>query len=123
VCDFCGRFDKKFENEDYRDLHLYNVCPMIMICEGCAQAVEINTFTAHQVGECKNSKYFKKCPRCKEAVHQSNYKVHVEKKECIPFKPPAGANRCPLCHLDIDPGKEGWKSHLVTTGCENNPRK
>ncbi len=38
-------------------------------------------------------------------------------------KPLASANRCPLCHLDINPGVNGWKEHLVDEGCENNPRK
>lgn len=96
---------------------------MLLICEECKQAVEINSYTSHLASECKNSKYYKKCPRCKECVHQRNYKSHTEKKECIPAQPLAAANRCPLCHLDIDPGKEGWITHLSKEGCENNPRK
>lgn len=104
-------------------MHLYNACPMLLICEECKQAVEISTFTSHQIGECKNSKYFKRCPRCKEAVHQKEYNAHVQRKECIPAKPLAVANRCPLCHLDIDPGQDGWRTHLAEEGCENNPRK
>lgn len=40
----------------------------------------------------------------------------------MPAKPMAAANRCPLCHLDINPGVNGWKEHLVDEGCENNPR-
>ena len=51
-------------------MHLFNACPMLMICEECKQAVEVSAHTGHQIGECKNSKYFKRCPRCKEAVHQ-----------------------------------------------------
>eukprot|EP00919_Chromeraceae_sp_WS-2016_P011820 GHVR01027602.1.p1 GENE.GHVR01027602.1~~GHVR01027602.1.p1 ORF type:complete len:105 (-),score=1.29 GHVR01027602.1:10-324(-) len=104
-------------------MHFYHACPMLTICAECNQAIEINFLTAHLVGECGNSKYFKKCPRCKESVHQKNFKSHVEKKECLSAKPLAVANRCPLCHIDIDPGMKGWRAHLVAEGCDNNPRK
>lgn len=114
--------DKRFVEEDYKDMHYFNACPMLIICTECGQGIEISTLTSHLVGECANSKYYKKCPRCKEAVHQKNYKSHVEKKECLSAKPLAAANRCPLCHLDINPGVNGWKEHLVDEGCENNPR-
>ena len=50
---------------------------MLIICSECGQGIEINTLTSHLVGECANSKYYKKCPRCKEAVHQKSYKAHV----------------------------------------------
>lgn len=103
-------------------MHLFNACPMLVICKECGQASEISTYTAHLVGECKNSKYYKKCPRCKEAIHQKNYKLHVEAKECLSAKPMAVNNRCPLCHLDIPPGAAGWKEHLLEDSCENNPR-
>ena len=98
-------------------MHYYNACPMLVICNECNQGVEISTYTSHLVGECQNSKYYKKCPRCKEAVQQKVYKQHVESKECLPAKPMAANNRCPLCHMDISPGVNGWKEHLIEEGC------
>lgn len=49
---------------------------MLMLCE-CQQAIEVSSLSSHLTSECKNSKYYKKCPRCKEAVHQGKYKSHV----------------------------------------------
>jgi hypothetical protein len=39
-------------------------------------------------------------------------------------KPVEVASRCPLCHCDIAPGDEGWKSHLMTgmlLFCQHHP--
>ena len=41
---------------------------------------------------------------------------------CIPAKLLTIANRCPLCHQDIQPGENGWKKHLIKDGCPNNDR-
>lgn len=43
-------------------------------------------------------------------------------KECLTAKAPATANRCPLCHEDIDPGDPGWIKHLAKEKCPNNSR-
>lgn len=94
---------------------------MLVQCE-CGQAIEVAELTKHLLSECRNSKYYKRCARCKEAIHQRNYRAHTEAKECLPAKPPASAGRCPLCHEDIDYGEEGWHKHLALEGCPNHNR-
>ena len=33
-------------------------------------------------------------------------------------------NHCPLCHLTVPSGEEGWKNHLMgPNGCKQNPRR
>ena len=77
----------------------------------------------HLVEECDNSKDFKRCPRCKEAVHVRDFEQHLDEALCNVAKPPSSANRCPLCHQDIKPaGPEGWKRHLLVDICPNNER-
>ena len=66
---------------------------------------------------------FRSCPRCKEPIYKTDYDRHIAEKMCIPWKAENVANRCPLCHIDITPpGHLGWKLHLQTNGCPNNPR-
>jgi centrosomal protein CEP104 len=97
TCEFCGKYDPQLVDDNYRDIHLFNACPMLILCE-CQQAIEVSSLSSHLLSECKNSKYYKRCPRCKEAIHQRNYRAHTEAKECNPAKPMAANNRCPLCH-------------------------
>lgn len=34
------------------------------------------------------------------------------------------ANHCPLCHMNIEPGEEGWRNHLIPeSGCAFNSRR
>ena len=36
----------------------------------------------------------------------------------------AGKSHCPLCHLNIKSGEDGWKEHLMgKDGCKQNPRR
>lgn len=67
-CDYCKQFDKRLEDENYRDKHLYSSCPMIVLCRECKQAVEVRNMNTHLLSECAQHKYFKRCPKCKEAV-------------------------------------------------------
>lgn len=76
-CNFCRKFDERFAGEDFIALHYFHSCPVLMLCLECRQVVEISYLTTHMLSECENSKYYKKCPRCKEAVHQKNFKTHV----------------------------------------------
>lgn len=72
--------------------------------------------------ECQDSKKFRKCPRCKEPIHVNQYNEHIKDNSCFPGKSLSVANRCPLCHTDIEQGPEGWRKHLAVQGCPNNER-
>jgi len=74
---------------------------MINLCRECHQAVEVSNLNNHLLNECTNHKYYKKCPKCKEAIASREYNMHTKLKDCITAKAPAQANRCPLCHEDI----------------------
>jgi len=65
---------------------------------------------------------YKKCPRCKQAIHVDVYEQHSNEMNCLIAKPESEANRCPLCGTDTGPGVIGWKRHLVYEGCPNNER-
>lgn len=121
-CDFCGKADRLFADKGKLDIHLWKDCPMLAICQMCEQVVEISCLNSHLLDECDFKKSFRKCPRCKEAIHANNYKQHTEEMACLPNKPANVANRCALCHSDIMPGEIGWKNHLISEGCPNNER-
>lgn len=95
---------------------------MLTVCTMCNQVVEISCLNTHYLDECEYKKSFRKCPRCKEAIHSNNFKEHTEEMACLPFKNLNVANRCSLCHTDIMPGETGWKTHLIAEGCPNNER-
>lgn len=122
TCDFCQKTDKMFLDKGKLDIHLWKDCPMLTLCQMCEQVVEISCLNTHLLEECDFKKSFRKCPRCKEAIHSNNYKQHTDEMACLPNKPLNVANRCPLCHSDIMPGEMGWKSHLISEGCPNNER-
>ena len=122
TCDFCGKIDKNFLDKKKLDIHLWKDCPMLNLCQMCEQVVEISCLNSHLLEECDFKKSFKKCPRCKEAIHSNNYKQHTDEMACLPNKPGNVANRCPLCHTDIIPGEMGWKNHLISEGCPNNEK-
>lgn len=46
-CDYCKLFDKRLEDENYRDKHLYSSCPMIVLCRECKQAIEVRNLNTH----------------------------------------------------------------------------
>lgn len=92
-------------------------------CKFCASVCEISSYNSHLKLECANKDLFRECPRCKEPVMKKDYDVHTSEKLCLPAKSASSANRCPLCHLDVVPsGKAGWEKHLLSDGCQNNPR-
>ena len=122
TCDFCGKIDKNFLEKGKLDIHLWKDCSMLNLCQMCEQVVEISCLNSHLLEECDFKKSFRKCPRCKEAIHSNNYKQHSDEMACLPNKATNVANRCPLCHTDIMPGDMGWKSHLISEGCPNNER-
>ena len=36
VCEFCGKFNKEFIDNNKLDIHLWKECPMLTTCEHCA---------------------------------------------------------------------------------------
>lgn len=48
--------------------------------------------------------------------------AHKRSWFCKPLPPVDVGNRCPLCHKDIPPEKEGWLGHLIGAGCAQNQR-
>ncbi len=53
---------------------------MIVLCRECKQAVEVSTLNNHLLSECTQHKYFKRCPRCKEAVPTREFAEHTKRK-------------------------------------------
>jgi XRCC1 N terminal domain/UvrB/uvrC motif len=122
MCNFCGKTENIFENQDNLDIHYWKDCPMLVACSQCSQIVDILQLNTHMLKECELSELVGQCPRCKEAIHMDEYEQHVEEQACLPAKPPSKANRCPLCHDDVEPGHLGWIKHIITEGCPNNDR-
>ena len=122
-CQFCNRSDKAFSEQEKLDLHFWKDCAMLTECQYCSQVIEISTYNDHLLRECEKAADFKQCPRCKESIHSDGYDEHVKEKACLISKPLKAANRCPLCHLDIKPGEQGWKKHLLEEKCGQNPRQ
>lgn len=121
-CQFCDYSDPQFTEELLDEHYLYD-CPMLIVCALCDQVVEICRLNEHLTTECTVKDRPKLCPRCKEAIQLNKFDEHVKRGTCRPALPLAEANRCPLCHADIDPGDEGWKKHLRDgTGCPYNDR-
>ena len=52
VCDFCGRSDPRFSNQDKMDLHYWQECPALIECQYCEQIVELTGLTEHRLKEC-----------------------------------------------------------------------
>ncbi|KAL8020201.1 putative UVR domain, armadillo-like helical, TOG domain-containing protein [Plasmopara halstedii] len=121
TCPFCGVVDEKF-NSDYLDQHYWASCKMLTPCKMCGQVIEISTLTEHLLSECELQQNHRECPRCGEAITAKFYERHVSLNDCPPRAPLNRANRCPLCHDDILPGKKGWRRHLLEEFCPQNPR-
>jgi centrosomal protein CEP104 len=122
MCRFCGLCQDSFASQDSLDLHYWKNCPMLVACLQCSQVVEILHLNSHMVRECELRELVGSCPRCKEAILLDELDMHVDENACLPFKPLAKANRCPLCHDDVDAGPQGWLKHILTEGCPNNDR-
>jgi centrosomal protein CEP104 len=121
TCPFCGIVDDAFDS-DRLDQHFWAQCRMLTPCKMCGQVIEISGLNEHLLVECELKKNHKECARCGEAITVKFYDKHMGLNDCPPRPNPTRANRCPLCHEDIAPGKKGWKRHLLDETCPNNPR-
>ncbi|XP_029648707.2 centrosomal protein of 104 kDa-like [Octopus sinensis] len=121
TCIFCGEKDKSFDEKGL-DLHYWKHCPMLKRCGNCKQVLEISTFKKHLLTECDAMDNYRNCPRCQEAVLKDVYDSHVSDRVCRAVD--INDTHCPLCHMKINHGDEGWKDHLTgrVNGCKNNPR-
>ncbi|XP_050411830.1 centrosomal protein of 104 kDa isoform X3 [Patella vulgata] len=121
VCIFCDERNPTFTEEGL-DVHYWKNCPLLKRCYYCRQVVEIASYTDHLLEDCEKKDTFKKCPRCSEAVSKSDYDSHIAEKSCTPAK--ANSTHCPLCHINVSPGDDSWKNHLMSKdGCKENPRR
>ena len=122
TCQFCGGYGPASESE--LDLHYWQDCPLLMSCARCQQVVEIATLQEHLLEECERHADFAACPTCGDALEAgAKFEAHVAARACRPQPEAAsGRQRCPLCHEDIEAGKEGWLAHLYERGCAANPR-
>ncbi|KAJ3148995.1 hypothetical protein HDU89_003996 [Geranomyces variabilis] len=124
TCIFCGELDEAFVSEDSLDAHYWKDCCVLTHCPKCKLIVEIPLLTDHLVRDCESAANvpMRKCPRCTEAVKNSDFAAHTAKKKCRVADP--HAQRCPLCHVDVEGGEKGWRDHLVTGGgCSGSERK
>ncbi|XP_072537643.1 centrosomal protein of 104 kDa [Salminus brasiliensis] len=124
LCIFCDEKDKTFTEEGL-DLHYWKYCPMLCRCLHCKQVVEISSLTEHLLSECERKADFIQCPRCSEAITRDRLTEHTQSSTCNSLPADRSCNHCPLCHENIPPGEEGWKSHLMdsSAGCTQNTRR
>ena len=117
LCNKCGK--KGIDNmQNHKDTQ----CLLYCNCVKCGKTVEISDYNAHLLKICSSKKEFTQCKRCKEAVENSSYQDHVKSESCNIGKSVSAANRCPLCHEDIQPLEKGWIKHLEKEKCPNNVR-
>lgn len=121
TCPFCGVVDETFDS-DALDQHFWATCKMLTPCKMCGQVIEVAGLNEHLLGECELKKNHEECPQCGEAITAKFFDKHVGARDCLPRPHPKQANRCPLCHDDVPPGKRGWKRHLLEDECPSNPR-
>lgn len=121
VCQFCGGCGPAATEQEL-DLHYWQSCPMLTSCTRCQQVVEIATLSEHLLDECEHKEDYEACGTCGDAVLRAQLPAHEKAGKCKAQPDPAVANRCPLCHKDIGPEKEGWLQHLLDQGCSANPR-
>ncbi|KAK4293745.1 hypothetical protein Pmani_033580 [Petrolisthes manimaculis] len=130
TCIFCGEYDPGF-SEAGLDVHYWRSCPLLTRCHHCRQVVEVASLTNHLLGksltplpECTSSNEFRRCDRCSEAIPKNAYSTHALAKTCTPCQPEPLANHCPLCHDNIPPWDQGWRTHLLPGphACPANPR-
>lgn len=79
----------------------------------------------HYLNECTSKDLFKECPRCKEPLLSEEYHEHQVDKKCPVAKPSQVAERCLLCHRDVQPNTDvAWRKHLIgPSGCSGNTRR
>jgi len=113
-CQFCGKEDPSFVDENALDVHLMRDCPMLIECD-CGQVVEIASLSPHLLSECESSNQFRECPTCFHAVYEEQFEEHTQ--DCSPIS--KNCERCPLCQEDINSAR--WMNHIGN--CTSNPRK
>ena len=117
-CEYCGKMDD-FTDEQM-DLHLYKECPMLTICPGCMNVIEIIKLNEHLDTLCEKKGLYKKCGTCEEPIEKENFDNH-EQEGCE--KSREDAIRCPLCHDQLSPKtEEVWRDHIMVRQCPNNER-
>lgn len=122
ICEYCGKFGENF-TQDNLDLHMFNECPMLYMCTGCENVIEIININNHLLKECTAKEEFKECPVCHEAFPKDQLDEHVDEGACKAFDPKKVV-RCPLCHMDIKPATiEMWRDHILVKQCPNNERR
>lgn len=121
TCQFCGGCGPGTSERDL-DIHYWQSCPMLMSCPKCQQVIEIATLNEHMLEECEAKADYEACPTCSDAFLINELENHINSQVCKPLPKPSTANRCPLCHTDIPPEREGWIHHLLEEGCPKNPR-
>ena len=84
-------------------------------CEGCGEIIKVELLNNHKLDFCINKNNYKKCNKCKEAIPNEVYNLHLEKNVCNPIK--LDMSRCPFCHHDIEKEQEGFYQHLIIDGC------
>ncbi|CAI2386316.1 unnamed protein product [Moneuplotes crassus] len=79
VCEFCGKFNEKFAEEDNKDLHYLEECPKLTSCPGCEQIIEKTTLDKHLLNECEEKQDFEQCEKCEKVVNQNELDIHKAK--------------------------------------------
>ncbi len=122
-CPKCHLRSKRFKMESYIIEHFNGSCIMFSHCPLCSKSIEIKKLNNHLFTECPKKESLKTCKRCKEPILLEFYNNHVKENKCNPAKNPLSAQRCPLCHDDIDPSEKSWFKHFVIDKCPRNKRK
>ena len=122
ACEYCGKVDPTF-TPDNLDMHMYNECPMLYLCNSCCSVIEIININNHLLKECSSKADYKECSVCHEAILKSEMDVHIEEGACRPFDS-TEVIRCPLCHMDVKPASiDKWREHILVKQCPNNERR
>ena len=121
LCQFCGGCGPGATEQEL-DVHYWQHCPVLIPCDQCTQIIEIAALSEHLLTECEHRAEYEQCIVCGEAERPQDMQSHQQSEWCRPPLDPSIANRCPLCHADIHPGREGWLEHLIDAVCPANPR-
>eukprot|EP00762_Andalucia_godoyi_P000013 ANDGO_02248.mRNA.1 hypothetical protein H257_15268 len=118
TCQFCGQHSPDFTDETI-DLHYWQDCPMLTVCQSCGQVVELASLNEHLLHECELKDDFAQCRKCEFAIQVDQLAKH--QKSCS-F--PNAAAACPLCREPLPNGEWPWQRHFLskTRPCKQNPR-
>ena len=120
-CQFCKLADDAFYEHEELVQHFMSECPMLCTCPLCKLPVEIREVHWHLAKDCEHKERLKMCPRCLEAVRDTEYNDHIARKTCILHQ--EDVQVCPLCHESMPAGDAFWEVHVLTPPfCPSNPR-